>query len=66
MLSVSECLLKAENYAMAAGMAASSREKMALLAAAAHWRNKGFDLQMERFRHLRKTAENETPPGQAD
>jgi hypothetical protein len=63
MLSASECLLKAENYTFAATMSSEGQERMVLLGAAAYWRNKAFDLQMERFRHLREVAEGEMPPG---
>lgn len=61
MLSASECLLKAENYTFAAKMSDEGRDRMALLSAAAYWRNKAFDLQMVRFQHLREIAESETP-----
>jgi len=57
MLSASECILKAENFAMAAKMA-EGRKRMALLGAAAFWRNRALDQQMERFRHLRETADS--------
>ena len=57
MLSASECLLKAENYILAASMA-EGRERWLLFGAAAYWRNKAFDLQMERFHKLRDIAED--------
>ncbi len=66
MLSVSECILKAENFAMAAKMA-EGRKRMALLGAAAFWRNRALDQQMERFRRLRETADSVSEnPAQAD
>lgn len=65
MLSASECLLKAENYSFAASLSEEARDRMVLLGAAAYWRNRAFDLQMERFQHLREVAEEETPPGNA-
>jgi hypothetical protein len=66
MLSVWECILKAENFAMAAKMA-EGRKRMALLGAAAFWRNRALDQQMERFKHLRETADSVPQnPTQAD
>jgi hypothetical protein len=62
MLSASECLLKAENYSLAASLSEQGGERMVLLGAAAYWRNQAFDLQMERFRHLREVAESEGLP----
>ena len=52
-------LLKAENYALAAKMA-EGRKRMAFLAAAAYWRNRAFDVRMERFRHLREGPDSQT------
>ncbi len=63
MLSASECLLKAENCTFAASMSEEGQERLVFLGAAAYWRNKAFDLQMERFRHLREVAESEKPSG---
>lgn len=63
MLSVSECLLKAENLALAARMA-EGRKRLALMGAAAFWRNRAFELRMQRFRHLRETADS-VPQNQA-
>ena len=60
MLSASECLLKAENYSLAASLSDQGGERMVLLGAAAYWRNQAFELQMERFRHLRDVAESES------
>ena len=49
----SECLLQAENYAIAASMAAEGA-RSALLEQSAVWRRRAFDLQMLRFEHLRE------------
>jgi hypothetical protein len=57
MLSPSECLLRSENYALAAKMT-EGKKRLALLAAAAYWRNRAFALRMEGFRHLRETCES--------
>jgi hypothetical protein len=63
MLSASECLLKAENFTFAASMSEEGRDRLVLLGAAVYWRNKAFDLQMERFQHLRDVAEGEMSAG---
>ena len=55
MLSHSECLLRSENYAIAAKMAVG-KKRIALLAAAAYWRNRAFDMRMERFKRLSETS----------
>lgn len=57
MLTASDCLLKAENYGVAAKMA-EGRKRRVMLAAAAYWRNRAFNLRMERFRRLRETSES--------
>ncbi|MFT3724407.1 MAG: hypothetical protein QM773_12550 [Hyphomonadaceae bacterium] len=48
MLTPSECLLKANNYEMAAKMAAPE-DRMMYLLHASHWRQLAHELQMERF-----------------
>ena len=50
----------------AAKTAAEGRDRMVLLGAAAYWRNKAFDLQMERFQHLRELADGEGLPGRGE
>ena len=57
MLTATECLLKAENYELAARMAPEGR-RMALLEQAALWRKRAFELQMLRFEHLREIPES--------
>jgi hypothetical protein len=54
-----EYLLKAENYALAAKMA-EGRKRMALLGAAAYWRNRAFDVRMGRLQQLRESPDSET------
>ncbi|HEV7692635.1 MAG TPA: hypothetical protein VGO52_17490 [Hyphomonadaceae bacterium] len=49
----SECLLQAENYAIAASMA-DEASRGALLEQSALWRRRAFELQMLRFEHLRE------------
>ncbi len=61
MLTPTECLLKAENYAVAARMAAEG-DRMALLEQAAMWRKRSFQLRMLRFEHLREIADDEVAP----
>ena len=58
MLTPTECLLKAENYDVAARLAAD-RDRMGLLEKAAVWRNRAFQLQMLRFEHLREINDDE-------
>jgi len=48
MYTPSEALLKANNYELAARMAAPA-DRMAYLEQAAHWRQLAHELQMERF-----------------
>lgn len=48
MFTPSEALLKANNYEMAARMAAPD-QRMSYLVQAAHWRQLAHELQMERF-----------------
>jgi hypothetical protein len=48
MLTPSECLLKANNYEMAAKMA-PPEDRMMYLQQASHWRQLAHELQMERF-----------------
>jgi hypothetical protein len=55
----SECLLQAENYAIAASMAGED-SRSALLEQSALWRRRAFELQMLRFEHLREIPD-ETP-----
>jgi hypothetical protein len=60
-----EYLLKAENYALAAKMA-EGRKRMALLGAAAYWRNRAFDARMGGLRRpgdLSEGAESASKPG---
>lgn len=63
MLTSTECLLKADNYELAARMA-PDEERMALLEQAVIWRKRAFELQMLRFEHLREIRDGE--PGLAD
>lgn len=60
MLTPSECLLKAENYAVAARLA-DDRSRMPLLEQAAKWRRWAFELQMLRFEHLKEIQDIEGP-----
>ena len=60
MLTHSECLLQAENYAIAASMA-DDEGRMAMLEQAALWRRRAFELQMLRFEHLREVDEDAGP-----
>ena len=53
MLSPTECLLKAENYVVAARMAPAG-ERMVLLEQASIWRKRAFELRMLRFEHLKE------------
>jgi hypothetical protein len=53
MLSPSECLLQAENYAVAASMA-DDEGRVPLMEQSAMWRRRAFELQMLRFEHLRE------------
>ena len=62
-MTASECLLKAENYELAARLAPEGR-RMALLEQAAIWRKRAFEFQMLRFEHLREIRDGE--PGMAD
>ena len=62
MTTPSECLLKAENYAFAATMA-EGRKRRALLGAAAFWRNRAFQMQLQRFKRLRMPDGKEEPGG---
>lgn len=56
-----EYLLKAENYALAAKMA-EGRKRMALLGAAAYWRNRAFDARLGGLRRPGDLGEEaETP-----
>ena len=57
MLTPTECLLKAENYVVAARMAPDG-ERMALLEQAAIWRKRAVDLRMLRFEHLREIQDD--------
>jgi hypothetical protein len=57
MLTPSECLLQAENYAIAASMA-DDETRMTMLEQAAMWRRRAFELQMLRFEHLREVDPN--------
>jgi hypothetical protein len=57
MLTPTECLLKAENYAMAARMAPDGK-RMVLLEQAAMWRKRAFELRMLRFEHLREIRDD--------
>jgi len=56
MLTPSECLLKAENFAVAARLA-DDEERMSLLEESALWRQRAFELQMLRFEHLKELAD---------
>jgi hypothetical protein len=60
MLTPSECLLKAENYAVAARLA-DDEERIALLEMSALWRQRSFELQMLRFEHLKELADEYGP-----
>ena len=53
MLTHSECLLQAENYAVAASMADEGSRSL-LMEQSALWRRRAFELQMLRFEHLRE------------
>jgi hypothetical protein len=53
MLTPSECLLQAENFAVAASMA-DEESRMPMLEQAALWRRRAFELQMLRFEQLRE------------
>ena len=59
-MTPTECLLKAENYAVAARMAPGG-ERMILLEQAAMWRKRAFELRMLRFEHLREIQGNDAP-----
>ena len=61
MLTPTECLLKAENYAVAARMAQDG-ERIALLERAALWRRRAFELKMLRFEHLREIEDDVAAP----
>ena len=52
MLTTSECLLRAENYEVAAKLS-EGVTRMALLEKAAKWRSAAYRMQMQRFEHLR-------------
>ena len=71
MMTPTECLLKAENYEMAARMALDG-DRMAMLEQAAIWRKRAFDLRMLRFEHLREVPDDGNagpvfpPPRMAD
>ena len=67
MLTPSECLLKAENFAVAARLA-NDEERMALLEESALWRQRAFELQMLRFEHLKELSDEvgADPRGLAD
>lgn len=69
MSRASEYILKAENYAMAAKMA-EGQKRLALLGAAAYWRNRAFELRLEglrRFQMAGKGVEDTgKPSGLAD
>ena len=60
MLTPTECLLKADNYSIAARLA-DDRSRMELLKEAAMWRRRAFELQMLRFEHLREVDEDAEP-----
>jgi len=65
MLSASECLLKAENYALAARLAPEN-QRLTLMVEAATWRALAFQIQMERFSpHVGLVEAVEEPPGPA-
>ena len=61
MLTPTECLLKAENYVVAARMAPDGA-RMALLEQAAMWRKRAFELRMLRFEHLREIPDSDGAP----
>ena len=61
MLTPTECLLKAENYAVAARMAQGGK-RIVLLEQAALWRRRAFELKMLRFEHLREIPDGEAAP----
>jgi len=67
MLTPSECLLKAENYEIAARLA-DDQERMALMEMAAMWRQRSFELQMLRFEHLKELSDEigDDPRGMPD
>ena len=58
MLSASECLLKAENFALAARLAPEN-QRLILMVEAATWRALAFQIQMERFAPHAGLGENE-------
>jgi hypothetical protein len=61
-MSPTECLLKAENYAVAARMAPEG-ERMGLLEQAVVWHKRAFEMRMLRFEHLREIQdEDEAAP----
>jgi hypothetical protein len=60
-MTPTECLLKAENYAVAARMAADG-DRMAFLEQAALWRRRAFEMHMLRFEHLREIQEDDDYP----
>jgi hypothetical protein len=64
MSRASEYLLKAENYAMAAKMA-EGQKRLAFLGAAAYWRNKAFQAQMDGFRRLHHADDQIEPASNA-
>jgi hypothetical protein len=61
MLTPTECLLQAENFAVAASMA-EGETRLIMLEQSALWRRRANELQMLRFEHLR---EHDTGTGEA-
>jgi hypothetical protein len=51
-MTTSECLLRAENYEVAAKLS-DGTARLALLEKAAKWRRAAYQMQMQRFKHLR-------------
>jgi hypothetical protein len=62
MLTSRECLLQAENFAIAASMA-EGETRLIMLEQAALWRRRAHELHMLRFEHLRE--HNVGPEGEA-
>jgi hypothetical protein len=53
MLTPTECLLQAENFAIAASMA-EGETRLIMLEQSALWRRRAHELQMLRFEHLKE------------
>ncbi len=59
MLTPSECLMQAENFDVAARMAAGE-DRMSLMEQAAMWRRRAYELQMLRFERAKEPPADAT------